>query len=93
MDTKSQIKPTVTTTSNKPAKSFAIAAEGIKTSREFTSLMSAMMSDLISGSISPNVSNAVCNAGGKMLKAVELEYKFGKSNGSNQRVLQLTSRT
>ena len=35
------------------------------------------MSDLVEGRISPNVGNATCNAGGKLLKIVEMEYKYG----------------
>lgn len=38
--------------------------------------MSAMMSDVIEGAVTPNVTNAACNAGGKLLKMVELEYKY-----------------
>lgn len=41
--------------------------------------MSAMMSDLIDGRITPNVGNAACNAGGKLLKVVELKLKYGRS--------------
>ena len=39
--------------------------------------MSSLMSDLISGKLTPNVGNAACNAGGKLLKMVDLEYKYG----------------
>ena len=38
--------------------------------------MSALMSDVIEGRISPAVSNAACNAGGKLLKVVEMQYKY-----------------
>lgn len=38
--------------------------------------MSALMSDVISGAVTASVTNAACNAGGKMLKMVELEYKY-----------------
>jgi len=34
------------------------------------------MSDVISGAVTASVTNAACNAGGKMLKMVELEYKY-----------------
>jgi len=40
-------------------------------------MMSALMSDLIEGRVTPSVGNATCNAGGKMLKVVELQYKYG----------------
>jgi hypothetical protein len=39
--------------------------------------MSAMMSDIIDGSITPSVGNAACNAGGKLLKVVEMNMKYG----------------
>jgi hypothetical protein len=42
--------------------------------------MSAVMSDLITGSIAPAVGNATCNAGGKLLKVVEMRYKYGRSS-------------
>lgn len=57
-------------------KSLDIANHGISTSRDFRDFMSALMSDVISGAVTANVTNAACNAGGKMLKMVELEYKY-----------------
>lgn len=35
------------------------------------------MSDIIEGSITPQVSNAAVNAGGKLLKIVEMQLKYG----------------
>lgn len=35
------------------------------------------MSDLIEGRMSPAVGNATCNAGGKLLKMVEMQYRYG----------------
>lgn len=43
-------------------------------------MMSALMSDTISGRISPQVANATVNAGGKLLKVVELQMKYGTPN-------------
>lgn len=43
--------------------------------------MSAMMSDVISGQISAGTVNAACNAGGKLLKAVEMQMKYGGRSG------------
>jgi hypothetical protein len=40
-------------------------------------MMSAIMSDLIEGAVSPGIANAICNAGGKLLKNVELSQKYG----------------
>lgn len=52
--------------------------------------MSALMSDLIEGRITPSVGHATCNAGGKLLKVVELQYKYGtKGGGSGERTLLL----
>jgi hypothetical protein len=56
------------------------ADAGIKTANDFASMMSALMSDLIDGRIGSDVGNAVCNAGGKMLKVVEMQHRYGKQN-------------
>jgi hypothetical protein len=61
-----------------PARSAAIAAAGVNTGAEFASLMSALMSDVIEGRINPVVSNAAVNAGGKLLKIVEMEYRHNE---------------
>jgi hypothetical protein len=58
------------------ARSLAIARRGINTATEFKGAMSALMSDVIEGRIAPQVVNAACNAGGKLLKVVELEHRF-----------------
>jgi len=53
-------------------------------------MMSALMSDLIEGRVTPSVGNATCNAGGKLLKVVELQYKYGvKGKGSGEKTLLL----
>jgi hypothetical protein len=57
-------------------RSLAVAENGIQTGADFANLMSAMMSDVISGSLAPDVANAACNAGGKLLKVVEMQYKY-----------------
>jgi hypothetical protein len=69
----------------------AIARRGIQTSHDFANMMSALMSDLIEGSISPEVGNATCNAGGKLLGIVQLQYKYGKQQITGERVLTLTN--
>ena len=43
-------------------------------------MMSALMSDVIEGAITPQVANATVNAGGKLLKVVELTLKYGSNN-------------
>jgi hypothetical protein len=56
-------------------------------------MMSAMMSDVIHGLLTPSVSNAACNAGGKLLKVIEMEYKYAGTPGKRtQRSLGLARR-
>lgn len=54
-----------------------LAEQGINTAQDFSNVMSAIMTDLVAGRLAPNVANAMCNAGGKMLKAVEMQMKYG----------------
>jgi hypothetical protein len=77
------------------AKSLAIAKRGIKTSHDFANFMGALMSDLIEGTVVSGTANAVCNAGGKLLKVVELQYRYGEPKGAGQgpKTLQLTVET
>jgi hypothetical protein len=66
-----------------------IAERGIRTSTDFANLMSAMMSDLAVGRLTPQVGNAMCNAGGKLLKVVEMQQKYGTKGEGQHKVLQL----
>ena len=86
-----QAKPEVgSELATKPPKSLAIAARGVKTGHDFANLMSALMSDLIEGRVTPSIGNAACNAGGKLLKVVEMQYKYGvKGQGSGSKTLVL----
>ncbi len=54
--------------------------------------MSALMSDVIEGAVAAQVANAACNAGGKLLKVVEMQHKYGQPQpgGSMIRELSLT---
>jgi hypothetical protein len=70
-------------------KSLAISECGVSTGQDFVNLMSSLMSDLIAGRIQPTIANAVCNAGGKMLKVVEMQHKFGKPLDGQLKVLML----
>lgn len=65
------------------------AAQGVQTSRDFAGMMSALMSDVIEGRIAPQVANAVVNAGGKLLKVVEMQIRYGAQVG-NDKILTLT---
>ena len=40
-------------------------------------MMSTLMVDVVEGSISPGIANATCNAGGKLLKVVEMQIRYG----------------
>ena len=76
----------------KPPQSLDIAKKGIKTGRDFANFMSALMSDLIEGKITPGIGNAACNAGGKLLKVVEMQMRYGqKGPGTGEKVLVLSS--
>lgn len=41
-------------------------------------MMSGLMTDLRDGSVTPQIGNAICNAGGKLLKVVEMNHKYGQ---------------
>lgn len=53
-------------------------------------MMSAMMSDVVMGSISPQVANAAINAGGKLLKAAEMQLKYGEQKRQTSMALVAT---
>lgn len=75
--------------SKKIPKSLAIAEAGVNSGRSFAAMMSALMSDILSGRVTPATGNATCNAGGKLLKVVEMQYKYGTAAGNGQQVLTL----
>ena len=74
-----------------PPRSLAIAAKGIKTAQDFAMMMSALMSDLIEGKITPNTSNATCNAGGKLLKIVDMQQRYGTDTNGGIKKLNLVT--
>lgn len=51
------------------------------------------MSDVLEGAISPNVANATVNAGGKLLKVVEMQYRYGTPKAQTPLVLTLAPGT
>ena len=59
-------------------KCLTVAENGIKDSQDFTNFFSCLMTDLAEKNVVPNVANAMCNAGGKLLKMVELEIRYGQ---------------
>ena len=83
-------KETVSKSKVAPPQSLAIANSGVKTGTDFANLMSNLMSDLISGKVTPQIGNAVCNAGGKLLKIVEMKHKYGVAPNAAEQQPELT---
>lgn len=73
-------------------RSLAISQRGIRTGDDFANLMSALMSDVIEGALNPVVVNAAVNAGGKLLKVVEMEHRYGP-RGHSERPQTMTLAT
>lgn len=46
--------------------------------------MSSIMSDVIEGRVTPQVANAAVNAGGKLLKVVDMQLKYSGSSLANR---------
>lgn len=74
-------------------RSVELGAAGVRTSQDFANVMSALMADVLSGAVSAGRANAACNVGRQMLRAVELQLKYGeKVNAtSNEKSLKLVS--
>lgn len=70
-------------------RSVAIAAAGVATGEDFARLMSALMSDVIEGRVSAETANSACNAGGKLLKVVEMQYRLGTKANEPRPVFRL----
>jgi hypothetical protein len=51
--------------------------------------MSNLMSDLLAERVAPRVGTAVCNAGGKLLKVVELQFKYGTPTETGKQDISL----
>jgi hypothetical protein len=49
--------------------------------------MSALMADVLDGTINVNAANAAVNAGGKLLKVVEMQYRYGQTAREGSLVL------
>lgn len=86
-----EIEATTGASATAQPRSLAITEKGIQTGNDFARCMSALMSDIIAQRVTPQVGNAVCNAGGKLLKVVELQLRYGSAKEPNgERVLYLT---
>jgi hypothetical protein len=75
------------------SESFRLARKGVRTSREFAAVASALMCDAIINKVPPQRVTAACNAAGKLLKVVEMELKHGKRIANGTAPLMLTSAT
>jgi hypothetical protein len=61
-----------------PPRCLAVSEKGINTVTNFSNFFSLMIGDLVAGRITAGISNAACNAGAKLLKAVEMQERYGK---------------
>lgn len=60
-----------------PAKSLPHFEKGVATCGQLATGLSLLMADLLCERVSTSIANSVCNAGGKMLKAVEMQQRYG----------------
>ena len=76
---------------NERPRALEISERGIRTGADFANVMSALMGDLIAGRVTPQVGNATCNVGGKLLKIVEMQHRYGTTgdNGTSPKTLML----
>jgi len=79
-------------TQKDPPRCLLIARRGIYTAQDFCNVMSALMVDLLEGRVTDRVANATVNAGGKMLKAAELQQKYGVDGANNRKELLVAER-
>jgi hypothetical protein len=63
---------------------------GIENSRELIRGLSALMGDVALKRVVPGEANAICNAAGKILTTVNLQYKYGAKD-SGEPTLSLAS--
>lgn len=77
---KKRVERTATDESKKDkGKSITHFEKGVTNCSELAKGMSLLMADILSERISTTMANAVCNGAGKMLKAAELQQRFGKT--------------
>lgn len=62
-------------------RSAKLAANGLRTTEDVAEFFALLIDDTISGRVTVELAGAICNAGGKALKAVELQgmYNEGRS--------------
>lgn len=73
------------------SRSSQVAGRGIKSTQDFMNLMEATIQDLAEERISPQRANAMTNAGGKMLKAAEMQERWGRRNEHGVRAFPLAA--
>jgi len=71
------------------AKSVPHFEQGISNCSQLSKGMSLLMADLLTERISTSVANSVCNSAGKMLKAVEMQQRYGKTGVGGEKELPL----
>lgn len=72
------------------AQSVQIAATGIASGRQCAAFLSALIGDVMVGRVTHGQANAATNAVGKLLKVVEMQYRYGTNGDGGSRELQLT---
>ncbi len=73
------------------SRSLAIARGGLRTGFDTINMLTATITDVLEENVSTNQANVVVNAIGKVLKVVELQFKYGKprKEGSQERDLAI----
>ena len=58
----------------------------VRNSADLKVIMGALVTDLRAQRVTPMIANAMCNASGKLIKIVEMEYKYGRHKGKPKRM-------
>jgi hypothetical protein len=64
------------------AKCIAVFERGVKNMNDVMLGMSLMMGDIVTERLTTSVANSVALAAGRMLKAAELQQRYGKKRGA-----------
>lgn len=75
-----------------PSKSQDLARAGVYTTQDTIFFLSALLSDLNTDKVGTNRSNASCNIIRNMMRAAELEARYGQEVDNNRRVLSFVHR-
>lgn len=54
--------------------------------------MTALMEDVVSDRLTPSKTNAACNAGGKLMKMVDLQMKYSMAPNAASKFLRLPAK-